>query len=317
MLLMSAALQLPQTSRRHFIAGTLAALPLMSVADQPQRKEGMTLGFSTYGMKKLRTEEALKEIIRIGYDAVEITVWPGWDAAPGNMSAARRKQVRSQISNGGLELSSLMEHVTPGKSVRDRAANLKRLNGVFELAADLAESPPLVQTVLGGGKFEAEKNRIRDCVGAWAEAASQQGVTLAIKPHRGGVVSQPSEGVWIIEQLDKPENLKLVYDYSHYIYRDLSLSETVATAMPYIAHVAVKDAAKQGDRVVFQLPGTAGTIPFDALLRRLDAGECHGDISCEVSGMVWNKAGYDPVKAAETCYRNVSAAFEQAGVTRR
>ena len=59
--------------------------------------DGITLGFSTYGMKALKTEEALREIQRIGYDAVELTVWPDWDAAPGNMSAARRQTIRKQL----------------------------------------------------------------------------------------------------------------------------------------------------------------------------------------------------------------------------
>ena len=314
--------EVSRLTRRQFSAASLISPPILSACAtgsdlETQSPEGMTLGFSTYGMKTLKTEHALREIIRIGFDAVEITVWPDWDAAPARMSAERRRQMRKQITDGGLELSSLMEHVTPSRSTSGQTATIDRLNGVFDLAGDLAHKPPLVQTVLGGGKFDQEKERIRDRVGAWTEAAAKKNITLAIKPHRGGVVSQPKEGVWILDELGNPKNLKLVYDYSHYIFRDLSLSETLKEALPHIAHVAVKDAVEGGDRVVFQLPGSAGTIPFDQLLRKLSAGGYRGDISCEVSGMVWSRKGYAPVHAAETCYRNIDAAFTKAGVKRR
>lgn len=306
-------------TRREFIGASLAmvgGVRLASAADNPER---MTLGFSTYGMKTLPTERAIDVIAETGYDAVEITVWPGWDAAPERMSAVRRESIRSRLAERNLKLTSLMEHVYPSADDAEHKKSLDRLLHVYQMAAELAPDdgrPPVVQTVLGGGKWDEKKSMFRDRVGDWVELGDSFGIVTCVKPHRGGGMSQPSEAVWLIEQLGKSKWLRMVYDYSHYTFRDIPLLDSIRQALPYTAHVAVKDAVQENGRVRFDLPGAAGTIDFQTLLRTLDQGGYTGDISCEVSGQVWSKTGYDPVKAAQVCYRNMSAAFKAAEIKR-
>jgi inosose dehydratase len=107
-----------------------------------------------------------------------------------------------------------------------------------------------------------------------------------------------------------------VYDYSHYAFRDMPLEETVKTALPYTAHVVVKDAVREGDRVVFALPGSSGTFDYARLLRLFYDGGYRGDVCCEVSSQISNKPGYDPLAAARTSYDSLARAFEQANVPR-
>lgn len=306
-------------TRRNFLGTSLALAGATRVANAASPRKSMMLGFSTYGMKTLATEQAIDVIADTDYDSIEITVWPGWDAAPGNMSAVRRKAVRSQLTSRKLTLTSLMEHVYPSadKAAHDKA--LERLRRVYQLANDLAPesaSPPVVQTVLGGGQWEEKKTMFRDRVGEWAELGKSFGIVTCIKPHRGGGMSQPSEAVWLIEQLAKTKWVRMVYDYSHYAFRDIPLVDSIREALPYTAHVAVKDAVQENGRVRFALPGEAGTIDFPTLLNVFQKGGYAGDISCEVSGQVSGKPGYNPLKAVQTCYRNMSAAFEKAGIER-
>lgn len=306
-------------SRREFIGTSLALLGSSPVASAEVERRQMTLGFSTYGMKTLSTERAIDLIAETGYDAVEITVWPGWDAAPDRMPAKRRQSVRAQLAERNLKLTSLMEHVYPSPDDAEHQKSLERLRGVFELAESMTPKfgrPPVVQTVLGGGKWDEKKNMFRDRVGEWAELGKSFGVVTCIKPHRGGGMSQPAEAVWLIDQLGKTEWLRMVYDYSHYAFRDIPLVESIQQALPYTSHVAVKDAVQENGRVRFALPGEAGTVDFPKLLTQFHAGGYTGDISCEVSGQVWGKSGYDPVIAAKVCYRNMAAAFVEAGIAR-
>jgi sugar phosphate isomerase/epimerase len=315
----------PEQNRREVLKTVTGLMAGLAVAEyQPNtvlaastEQQFMMLGFSTYGMKSLKTEEAIRLISQIGFDSIEITVWPDWDAAPANMPSARRQAIRQQLADSGLVLTSLMEHITPSADDVEHRQHLARLDQVFELAKDLCPaSPPLVQTVLGGGEWEQKRELLRDRVGDWLELAAKHQVVLAIKPHRGGVMSTPQEAVWLIEQLGQSQCLRIVYDYSHYAFRDMTLEDTANTALPYLAHVAVKDPVRAGDRVIFKLPGEAGTVPFAKLLKLLHAGGYRGDISCEVSGMVWNQPDYNPTAAAETCYAAMAAAFEEAGVPR-
>lgn len=306
-------------TRRTFLGASLALAGGLPIAAADERREHMTLGFSTYGMKTLTTEQAITAIDACGYDAVEITVWPGWDAEPSNMSAERRQSLRRMLAGKELKLTSLMEHINPSGDDAEHAKSMDRLRGVFQLANDLApegDRKPVVQTVLGGGKWEQKKNLFRDRVGDWAELGKSFGITTCVKPHRGGGMSRPSEAVWLIEQLGKTKWLRMVYDYSHYAFRDIPLLESIKKALPYTSHVAVKDAVQENGRVRFALPGEAGTVDFPTLLKTFDAGGYSGDISCEVSGQVWSKSGYDPLEAATTCYRNMQAAFAKAEVKR-
>jgi sugar phosphate isomerase/epimerase len=66
-----------------------------------------------------------------------------------------------------------------------------------------------------------------DRLGQWAELAEETGSVISIKPHRGGAMSRPSQAVWIFKQLGNPRWLRMVYDFSHYIFRDMQLEETI------------------------------------------------------------------------------------------
>jgi sugar phosphate isomerase/epimerase len=303
-------------TRRHFLKSSAVTLgtTAFSSASKASTPNNCTLGFSTYGMKGLKTRQALSVLEEIGYDSLELTVREGWDADSAKLNEKQRGELRKRLVDSPLRLTSLMEHVSPTDGTKQSYA-LGRLKMGARLAHDLApNAPPLIQTTLGSGKFVDVRKQLIDRLGEWVQIADDFGITIAIKPHRGGVISKPSEAVWLLEQLGNPKRLRMVYDYSHYIFRDLSLGDTIRAALPHTAYIAVKDAVQENGRVVFKLPGEAGTIDFSTLIRLFYAGGYVGDFNCEVSGMVWNRRGYDPVVAARTCHRNMKKAFLQAGV---
>ncbi len=150
----------------------------------------------------------------------------------------------------------------------------------------------------------------------WVAVAEKSRIVIAIKPHRGGALSRPSEAAWLIEKLGKPEWLRMCYDYSHYDFRDMPMEDTIKTALPYTAHIAIKDAVMENGKVRFVNPGLGGRIDYAKLIRLFHSGGYRGDICCEVSGMVWSKPGYDPVASARQCYASIAPAFVKAKVAR-
>lgn len=309
---------MPLTRRSFAQVGALslfggALWPSLARAARMPITHRMTLGFSTYGMKSLTVEKALAATAEIGFESVEICVRPDWDSAPSKMTSERRAAVREILARTGLKLTALMEHLYPAVTPDEHRQHLERLKGVFELANDLGgKQPPLIQTVLGDGTWEAKKSLYVDRVGDWVALAKQMGVLVCVKPHRGGAMSQPSEGVWLVRQINQPQHAQIVYDYSHYIFRDIPLSESLQAALPYVGHVAVKDTIEKDGKAVFVLPGEAGTIDYATILKTLKTGGYKGDISCEVSGMVSTKPGYDPLAATRTCFQNLSPIFQAA-----
>ena len=125
-------------------------------------------------------------------------------------------------------------------------------------------------------------------------------------------MSRPEEAIWLINQLNRPSWLRMVYDYSHYAFRDMPLEDTVRTALPFTAHIAVKDAVQRAGKVEFLPPGASHTFNYARLLRLFYDGGYRGDICCEISSMVSKKPGYDPISTARSCYRDMSLAFSEA-----
>ena len=281
-------------------------------------RSGCTLGFSTYGMKSLSTEKCVQVVADTGYDTIEIAARPDWDAAPQRMTPARRRAVRQLLNDRGLGLSALMEHLQPTRTVQTQRQNLDRIQRVADLGQELVpDSTGMIQTTLGGRDWEQSKSLYRDRLGRWIEVGQKMRTVIAIKPHRGGGMSRPTEAVWLIEQLGKSPWLRIVYDYSHYAFRDMAVDQTVKQAAPYLGHVAIKDAVREGKRVVFKLPGASGMFDYAQLFRLLYQQGYRADICCEVSGMVWGQKGYDPVEAAAACYRAIAPLFKTAEVPRR
>ena len=307
-------------SRRRFLAtAALASVASPYVRATPaDPRTTMTLGFSTYGARGFTTEHVLPILSVTGYDAVELTATKGFDAAPENMSTMRRRQVRRILYDTELVLTSLMEHTVPSDDATINAGNFQRIEAASELVRDLTDNKHcVIQTVLGGGDWDKRKNLLVDHVGKWVEVTTEHDVTCCIKPHRGGGMSNPAQALWIMQQLGNPQRLRMVYDFSHYIYTGLDLQLTVEQAVSKTAHVAVKDTIKNPKGgYQFKLPGSTAAIDFALLIKRLFQGGYRGDISCEVSSMLWRQAGYDPRQAIRTCYKNMSLAFEKSGVPR-
>lgn len=300
-------------------AALAAAMPWHGVLRAAEPKaQGMTLSIGTYSLTGMTVEQGIALVAELGFDALEISVQPGQAGEPSKIPAERRKQIHALLGVKGLALTSLMENLSPATDDKEHAASIERVRQAMQLARDLSpDAPPLVQTILGRGEWEANKNLFRDRVGDWLQVAKQAGIVLAVKPHRMHAMSKPSEAIWLLGQLGNSPWLRMVYDYGHFIYRDMPLEATVAESLPYTALVVVKDTIREGDKTRFALAGETGTIDYPKLLRLFYDGGYRGDVCCEVSAQVWKQPGYEPKAAAQTCYRNMAAAFKASGVPRR
>ena len=295
-------------TRRTFIQlGTFASAGLAFT--QPAKpKQPLTLGFSLYGMKTLKTGEALLRLSTIGYDSVELCLNNGWDAAPANLPAKRRRALRILLGNYGLKLTALMENLS---LAGNQKTNLARLKEAAALGHELSPgAPPLIETVMGNGKWDDVKNQFRDSLGHWAETARASKTMICVKPHRFGAVNRPEQAVWLMEQIKSPW-IKLAFDWSHFIHRGLKLEPTLKAMIPHTRFIHVKDTIIKEGRPRFVLPGESKQIDYAKLIGRAHALGYRGDICAEVSGQVWGQKGYNPIAAALQCYRNLAPAFVQ------
>ncbi|MEM9481539.1 MAG: family 16 glycoside hydrolase [Verrucomicrobiota bacterium] len=278
-----------------------------AIGDSPTTRN--PLSFGTYGLPGYSVEDAINLVAATGFDSIEIAAMPGYHGAPDQLSPKARKKVHNHLTTSGLRLGAIMGLPLP-KSGHQRE-NLDAIDQLLELALDLSpNSPPLIQGVLGGGKWEEKKALFLDELGPWIERAKAAGVRLAIKPHRAHAMSLPDQGIWLINQLNAAETLRLVYDQSHFAYRDLPLVETIARALPYTSHIVMKDAVLLDDKVHYKLPGQAGSIPHTEVLRHFIGGGYRGELCAEVSKQVWSKADYDAAETTRVCFNNLRSTVD-------
>jgi len=313
----------PRLSRRRFLLQSLAAASTdfagSCAAQSPRGGCGLAIG--TYGLQSMKLEEAIRLVAGTGYNSIEISAMPGTTGAPSILSSEDRTRLRGVLSGSGLRLCGIMADLQPKRIEAEHKAQLAEVYHLIQLGHDLSpENPPVVQTVLGGKNWEESRDLFRDRLADWVQVVADQRGFLSIKPHRSHAMTLPSEAAWLIGQLGAPDRLGLTFDYSHYAFRDpeLSIDEAVRDAFPALNYVAVKDAVKEGDSVRFALPGEGKAWDHAEIIAALYDGGYRGDFCCEVSAQIWkNNAAYDPVAATKTCFANLAAAFERAGVARR
>ncbi len=273
------------------------------------------IGIGTYGLQSMPLSDALKLIAQTGYDAAEIAAFRGMTGEPAKLSPADRENLLKIAGHGRLRLTALMADLKPEADAAKHAETTEVLRQTIELARDLRV--PRIQTILGGKDWEASKAMFRDRLADWMQICADRKVRLAIKPHRSHAMSTPGQAAWLLEQLGKSEWLSMVYDYSHYAFRGMTIAETVKTAAPWTGYVAVKDAVEKDGKVQFALAGEGGNWETAEIVGGLFQAGYRGDFCCEVSSQIWRKnPGYHPIAATERCYRNLAAAFDRAGVSR-
>ena len=187
------------SGRRSFLklsSSTMAAccLPNSRLQAAPSEQEiriARPIGFRLYGMKSLPVLDAIDQGARIGYDNVEVCIMDDFPTEIGRFTSTSQHQVGDRAREHNLQISSLLFHGSVLGNDQKHQEDLETIKRAGEISRVLDESnPPLLESVMGGRKedWEPKKNMMVDRVGAWADAAGNAGVKVAVKAHAGNAV---------------------------------------------------------------------------------------------------------------------------------
>lgn len=302
-------------TRRHWLQTTTAA-SLASLLRGQASQPGLVpaVGMGTYALPGYTLPEAIRLVAETGFDSIEIASMPGYHGAPDQLSRAQRAETKKRIASAGLKLGALMG--LPFPDAAKQAESTEWMRRMLELANDLSlDGQPLIQGVLGGGQWEEKKNLFRDSLGPWVELAKSAGVRLAIKPHRSHAMDLPQHAIWLIGQLNAAGTLSMVFDHSHFAFRDLPSEEMVKISLPHTSYIVMKDAVRRDGKVQFALPGETAAIPHAAILRQFLDGGYRGEVCAEVSSQLSKAEGYDPALTTRTCHTHLRRIVAQARET--
>lgn len=220
-------------------------------------------------------EAALRGIRQAGFTAVEIAAVRGWsehlapDASPDEIA-----RLRALLDQHGLRAVSLSGH-----SDLTTDAGVAQFLNALETAVRLGI--PIVNTGIGGHAGGGEDERaFLARIGRVAEAAAARGIVVALETH-GSILGTGAQGAALLARIGHPA-LRLNYDTANVIYyAGVRPEEDLVHALPYLAHVHLKD--KIGGPGVWNFPPLGqGEIDFPRILRTLRDGGYTGPLSVEI-----------------------------------
>jgi sugar phosphate isomerase/epimerase len=293
----------------------LASLPAAALTAAP----GPVVGFAggTYGMKTMKTDEALRTLAGIGYDGVELCAIAGWPADPAKLSASDRADLRKVLQDSRLAVPALLESLMITGKPEKRAQNLERLKLATAFANEISPGkPPVIDTVIGGktADWDKLKGMMADELREWAKVAESSKVTVCFKPHAAHAVHNAERCKWLLKEVGSPR-IRVIYDYSHFYVEGYELKASLTELLPHVAFLSVKDSKGTPEKHDYLLPGDGKTdyLEYFRLLKRL---KYNGWVGVEVSAMIHQKPGYEPVPTARICYERLAPLFVRAGLRR-
>ena len=305
-------------TRRNFLRHAAGALAFSAVPWSARgATNGISLGMSLYGMKTVALPDALNTCAKIGYTSVEFALNAGFPTEPKVFTPEARKAAVAQLASLKLGLPCVMLNLSLAADDKSHAAALINMREAAKLCHEMVPAnPPMIETVLGGkpAEWEQIKGRMVDRLHSWADTATEEKISVAIKAHVGSAVNSPERLLWLLDQVKSPA-ITVAYDYSHFELMGIPMAESMRLLLPHTKFIHVKDTVGEEKKFQFLLPGE-GRTDYVAYFKVLKEQNYTGPVIVEVSAQIFNKPGYDPVAAATKCFAPLASAMEKAGVTR-
>ena len=268
------------------------------------------IAYSTYGLRSVDPFEAVERVSAIGYEGLEINCGHDWPTAPDRFSADHRKRLKDSFQTAGFPPPVVMNLIHLCAHDENPAEKRALLEATCRLARDLCwvDQPSIVTTTLGKQMeiWEISRAAVVSKLRQYIEIAAAHNVILAAEAHVGQELDTPEKARWLVETIDHP-NLRLNFDYSHFLVRDIDLQHALNLNAEYAVHAHIKDGRMVDGQVVFALPGD-DQLPLEDYLRQMYASGLRIPITVEVSAQIWNAEGYDPWRTAELCFARMDAA---------
>lgn len=279
----------------------------------------MLIGYTTWGMPDVPVDTALPFLAETGFDAVELTVLPGYTTALETLTHAERRRIKKRYDQYGLFMPAIAAHRSLLDENPERhKENMGILTGAIDLCAEWADGAghPVMDTVLGGRPedWASKQDFILSRVWDLVNYATSRGVVIGMEAHVGAALDTAEKSVALVEAIGSPY-LRLNFDISHFDILGMPLEKAVSMMAPYAAHTHVKDQRGQAPDFEFLIPGE-GDFDFVAYLKAMNRAGYTGSVTAEVSYMVQKRPDYDPMAAAKRCYDTLERAFREAGVER-
>lgn len=254
-------------------------------------------------------EDTIARIAALGYDGIEIGA-AAPHAYPPHLGRERRAQVKDLLDQHGLSLSSMLPAPSggPGNNpaspyVEERRATVEHYKELAELTAQWGGKTLIYLpgwTIFGTSRRQAwawSHEVLREV----SDAIAHTGVTLVIEPtsHDTNLCESADDAIELMQDIDR-DNVKLMFDTFHVMYRREVLSDYVLKMGDDLRHIHISD----NDR----LPPGSGTGDFPSLVDALIQTGYDGYLTMETG---FHRRGIEPDEDARTSIQYLRPLVEQ------
>ena len=285
----------------------------------------MKLGIGLAGWFQIPLETALHTISKLGYDGTEIYIWRGYifdssvfdpEGDPSRrLGADSRKRLRRLLNEHDLEIAAIgtvdfpFDYLNPSEATRKE--HIQFIRECIDFGSDIGANivwslsgPPLPKTSL-----EESWDKLEDTMQTCTDYASTKGMTLAIEPCHGQLVSSSEDCLQLIKRVG---HVKVNFDPSHFTIRGWSVPKAVNELADHIVFAHLKGTKGQVPDYQWYIPGEdPGDIEsIKELALALDKVGYNGYISVEIAHRRRTDILYNPSFSAELAYDTVSSVLE-------
>ncbi|MCL6443021.1 MAG: sugar phosphate isomerase/epimerase [Alicyclobacillus sp.] len=228
-------------------------------------------------------EDTICRLADMGYDAIEIGcasphAWPGY------LSTQRRKEILRLLRSKSLAVSSMLPAPGGGPGMNpaspleeERRYTVEHYKDVIRLAHDL-ECPTVIWIagwIVHGTSQREAWNHTLSALKEVAAYGNELGITLVVEPTPAdsNLIETPDDAIELADQ-SGCENVKVMFDTFHALYRDEVPADNVRRLGSRLAHVHLAD----NDR----LPPGMGECDFKGVIEALREIQYPGYLTMEV-----------------------------------
>lgn len=269
------------------------------------------LAYGTYGLGTIPLDTAIPAIAAAGFDAVELTLADGYPGVARQVGSADGGAIRRRIADAGLGLTAFLAKDTVLSSADRAGMDDATLSALIQSAHHCGAGDDAVITfTMGGARAEwpARNEQLVERLRQLGDIATREGAVLAVEPHAKGLIDAVDRAVWLMQTVDHPA-VRLNFDISHYALPgvEFDLEDAATRLLPYAVHAHIKDSVPTEGGFRFVLPG-AGSLDLGQYFAVLGRHGWDRPVTVEVSAMVFNAPGYDPLDAIRTSFSALDAA---------
>jgi len=229
---------------------------------------------------KLPLREAISTSARLGAQGVQL--WTaGGDLDPDEISATERREIMTQLSREGMEVSALCADY--GRPYTDPAnAELLKSRIMDQVSLALAFSTQVITTHVGhipNDPNSPEWKTAQALLKELGDYADSMGVCLATE-------TGPEEPAVLRAFMDSvgSRGAKVNYDPANLAMKGFDPVRGVAELGPYIAHTHAKDGIRHADGRAEEVPLGEGDVDWDAYIAALQDAAFDGYLTVEREG---------------------------------